>query len=91
MRISVRLSPGSNHTHVGGRYGTANPPVLIVRVQARATDGKANVAVMEAIAGAFDVKRSAVRLFAGPAGRSKIFDVLGADPAVLSSLLAQSP
>jgi uncharacterized protein YggU (UPF0235/DUF167 family) len=89
MRVSVRVAPGSSRTEVGGRYGTTDPPVLIVRVHAPAVDGKANVAVTEAVAIAFEVKRSAVRLIAGRASRNKVIEVRGGDPATLTSLLTQ--
>jgi uncharacterized protein len=90
MRVSVRVSPGSSHTEVGGRYGTTDPPVLIVRVQAPAVDGKANVAVERALASAFEVQRSAVRLLAGRAGRTKVIEVDGADPKRLHALLTRT-
>jgi uncharacterized protein (TIGR00251 family) len=89
VRVNVRVYPAARRTNVGGRYGTAEPPVLIVRVNAPATDGRANAAVIEAIALAFSVKPRQVDLVAGQAHRDKIVDVAGADPAILTALLAQ--
>ena len=42
MRLTVRVHPGARGDEVGGRYGTGEPPVLIVRVAAPARDGQAN-------------------------------------------------
>ncbi|HVA05272.1 MAG TPA: DUF167 domain-containing protein [Acidimicrobiales bacterium] len=89
MRVSLRVQPGARTTQVGGRYGTTEPPILIVRVPQPAREGKANNAVLDALADAFDVPRRAVRLISGPANRSKIVDIDGADPAVLDALLSR--
>jgi uncharacterized protein len=88
VRISVRVQPGAARTEVGGRYGTAEPPVLVARVAAPATDGRANRALLDALAGAFGVRRSCVTLVAGGSGRTKIVEVAGGDPARAARLLA---
>jgi uncharacterized protein len=87
MRVSLRVYPAAGRTEVGGRYGESDPPVLIVRVNAPAVDGRANAAVVEAIAKAFAVKRTGVAIVAGESSRAKTVDVTGADPAVLGRLL----
>jgi uncharacterized protein len=91
MRVSVRVYPGSRRTGVGGRYGTSKPPVLVVRVTAPAIDGRATIAVIEALATAFRVNRNNVSVVAGNSSRNKIVEVLDADPAVLASLLLETP
>lgn len=83
VRITVRVRPGSAHPGVGGEHGGA----LVVRVSARAVEGKATAAALAAVAEAFGVRPHAVTLVAGAASRTKIFDVAGADPAVLDRLL----
>jgi hypothetical protein len=88
MRVHVRVSPGAARTEVGGRYGEDDPPVLVVRVTAPATDGRANRAVVEAMARAFGVKRHAVVVASGATSRRKIVEVDGATPADLARLLA---
>lgn len=75
MRVVVRVTPKARATHVGGRYGTGNPPVLAVRVTAPATDGKANAAVVAALAAALQVPARDVCVVAGGASRIKHIEV----------------
>lgn len=83
MRVTVRVTPGAASTRVGGQHDGA----LVVRVNARAVEGKATAAALAAVASAFGVPRSAVALVAGPASRTKILEVAGASPADLQRLL----
>lgn len=85
MRLTVWVRPGSAHPGVGGEHDGA----LVVRVTARAVDGRATAAALAAIADAFGVRRHAVTLVAGAASRKKIVEVTGADPAVLDQLRAR--
>ena len=85
MRLTVWVRPGSARPGVGGEHDGA----LVVRVAARAVDGRATAAALTAIADAFGVRRHAVTLVAGTASRRKIVDVTGADPAVLDRLRAR--
>jgi uncharacterized protein YggU (UPF0235/DUF167 family) len=89
MRIVVRVYPGAPATKVGGRYGDSEPPVLIVRVAARAVDGKANIATVRAIADALDVRRSHVRIVAGQRARTKVVEVESANLNLVAALLRQ--
>jgi uncharacterized protein len=84
MRIAIRVRPGSVHPGVGGEHAGA----LVVRVSARAVDGKATEAALAAVADAFAVRRSAVRLVSGTSSRTKIVDIDAVDPRVLAALLA---
>ena len=84
MRITIRVRPGSAHPGVRGEYAGA----LVVRVSARAVDGKATEAALAAVAGAFGVRRGAVRLVSGAASRTKIIDIDAGDPRILAALLA---
>ena len=86
VRITVRVKPGSARPGVGGEHDGA----LVVRVSARAVDGKATEAALAAVAEAFGVRRDAVRLVSGPASRTKIIDIDAADPRTLAALLAAS-
>ena len=85
MRLTVWVRPGSARPGVGGEHDGA----LVVRVTARAADGRATAAALAAIADAFGVRRPAVTLVAGAASRRKIVEVTGADPAVLDRLRAR--
>jgi uncharacterized protein YggU (UPF0235/DUF167 family) len=89
MRLTVRVKPGSSRTAVGGRFGAAEPPVLLVAVAAPAADGRANEALLAALAAAFGLRRSAVRLVSGATSRTKVVDAHGADPRVLGTLLTR--
>ena len=80
------VRPGSARPGVSGQRGGA----LVVRVGARAVDGKATEAALAAVATAFGVRRRAVTLVAGASSRTKLLEVEGADPATLSRLLGGS-
>jgi uncharacterized protein len=84
MRITIRVKPGSARTGVGGEHDGA----LVVRVTARAVDGKATEAAMAAVADSFGVRRSAVRLVSGALSRIKVVDIDAGDPHLLAALLA---
>ena len=53
VRITVRVRPGSSRPGVGGEHDGA----LVVRVSARAVDGQATAAALDALAAAFEVRR----------------------------------
>ena len=84
LRIPLRVRPGASHPSVGGRYG---PDTLVVAVAARAVDGAANRAVVDALAAAFGVRRGDVELVVGGASRSKVARISG-DPAILAARLS---
>jgi uncharacterized protein YggU (UPF0235/DUF167 family) len=86
MRITIRVQPGSARPGIGGEHAGA----LIVRVSARAVNGKATEAALAAVAGAFGVRRNAVTLVSGASSRTKIVEVADADPVVLARLLRTS-
>lgn len=57
--------------------------MLVVRVHEPATDGRANDAVVRAVASALGVARGAVRITGGHGSRRKVLEVDG-DDVVLS-------
>jgi len=77
------VRPGSARTRVGGRHDGA----LVVRVSARAVEGRATEAALAAVAAAFGVRRRQVTLVSGATSRTKVLDVTGAEQAVLDNLL----
>lgn len=88
VRVTVRVRPGATRPGVGGEHDGA----LVVRVSARAVDGKATEAALAAVAEAFGVRRRAVSLVSGTTSRTKVVDVAGAETElrpVLEQLLAR--
>jgi uncharacterized protein len=84
VRIKIRVRPGSARPGVGGEHAGA----LVVRVSARAVDGRATDAALAAVADAFGVRRGAVSLVSGASSRTKVVDIDAGDPRVLADLLA---
>ena len=78
VRITVRVRPGASRTRVGGAYADA----LVVAVGAPAVDGRANEAVVAAVADAFGLRSRDVRLVRGDRSRTKVLELTG-DRAVL--------
>ncbi|MES1166283.1 MAG: DUF167 domain-containing protein [Verrucomicrobiota bacterium] len=83
LRIDVLVVPRSSRTSVGPMVGGR----LRVAVMAPPVDGQANAAVIDAVATAFGVRRSAVTIVHGERGRRKALAVEGADAAALEALL----
>jgi uncharacterized protein YggU (UPF0235/DUF167 family) len=71
--VTIRVKPGASRTRVGGSYGGA----LVVTVQARAVDGKATEAALQALADAVRVRRRDVRLVTGASSRTKVVEFPG--------------
>lgn len=67
---------------MGGQHDGA----LVVRVAARAVDGKATEAALSAVASAFGVRARAVRLVTGTTARTKVLDVDGDDADLAARL-----
>lgn len=76
MRVTVRVRPGASRTRVGGSYGQGPDRALAVAVSARAVDGAATAAVLQAVADAFGVRRRDVTLISGATSRTKVLDVM---------------
>lgn len=83
LRIDVLVVPRSSRTSVGPLVGGR----LRVAVTAPPVDGEANAAVIEAVAKAFGVRRSAVTIAHGERGRRKTLSIEGADADSLQTLL----
>lgn len=81
------MKPGTSRTSVGGRYDGPGGAALVVAVAARAVEGQATRAVLEAVATAFGVRRSAVTLVRGATSRDKLLEVDGASADRLNELL----
>ncbi len=77
MRVLLRVRPGASRNAVGGRYDGPAGPALVVAVTARAVEGQATKAVLQAVAAAFGVRGSAVTLVRGATSRDKLVDIQG--------------
>ncbi len=80
VRLAIRVRPGAARTDVGGSYGSA----VVVRVSARAVDGRATEAALVALAKALGLRRRNVSLISGATSRDKVVEIVGvpADIAV---------
>jgi hypothetical protein len=88
----VRARPGARRVEVGGCWDGPGGPALLVAVRARAVEGQANEAVVEAVvealASAFALRRGEVTIAAGHRGRDKIVELAG-EPGALAARLAK--
>lgn len=73
VRVAIRVRPGSAKARVGGSHGGS----LVVKVAARAVEGKATEAALAAVAAALGVRRRDVRLVSGVTSRDKVVEVDG--------------
>lgn len=79
---------------MGGRWDGPRGAALVVAVTAAAVDGKANAAVLAALASAFEVRVRQVVIVTGDRGRDKVVELLDAPEGareVLNRLLAGTP
>ena len=73
--FDIRVRPGAKRNAVGGQAG--NPPRLVVSVQAPPEDGKANDAVIKALAKAFNLRPKDFKITYGETNRDKRIKVTG--------------
>mgnify|MGYP001100389637 CR=1 FL=1 len=81
-RIDVLATPNARCNKVGGTHDGA----LKVRVVEVAEKGRANQAVLVALADALGVRKSQVKLVGGASSRRKVFEV-SEESAVLSPIV----
>ena len=88
LLLSVRVTPRSSRDEVTGLHTAADGTVsLAVKVTAVPDKGKANKAVIETLARACRLPKSAFSLVSGETDRSKTLLVTG-NPAELEALIA---
>jgi uncharacterized protein len=81
--VDVLVQPRSSRPGVGPAVGDR----LRVSVTAPPVDGAANVAVIEALAEAFGVRRADVTIVRGETGRRKTVRIAGASLGALAKLV----
>jgi uncharacterized protein YggU (UPF0235/DUF167 family) len=87
VRVTIRVRPGAGRSAVGGSYDGA----LVVRVAARAVDGRATEAALTALAAALGVRRREVTLVTGATSRTKVVAIPdGAVPAYEALLVSET-
>ena len=79
MRLRIRVKPGAREEKVSREPDGS----LLVCVTARAQEGKANEAVVKAVAKALHVPKSRVRIVSGLASRTKVLEVPGSESSGL--------
>ena len=84
LRIDILVVPRASRSAVGPLIGDR----LRVAVTAPPVDGEANAAVIDALAKAFGVRRSAIEIVRGERGRRKTVRILGASAEILARLRA---
>jgi uncharacterized protein len=67
ITIALHVQPGARRTAIIGQHGDR----LKIAVQARASDGRANAAVVELLANALGQAATSIRITAGTTGRVK--------------------
>ena len=82
VRFGVRVQPRASSAGVTGLHGDA----LKVRVHAAPVDGAANEAVVDVLAAALEVPRSAIRIVSGASSRTKVVEVMGVTAGQVAGL-----
>ncbi|NJM34072.1 MAG: DUF167 domain-containing protein [Rhodomicrobium sp.] len=91
--LAVRLTPKAERDEVGGIETAVDGPALKVRVRAAPEKGKANAALLAALADWFGIPKTQCRLVAGGKSRLKRVHIRGEPDALmdrLASRIAQS-
>lgn len=73
LTLRIRVKPGASRTRVLGAFGGTcdEAPALVVAVCAPPVDGKANEAVVDALADALDLRRRQISVISGHTARTK--------------------
>ena len=80
VTLQVRARPGSSRRGIVG-FGPAG---LIVAVHAQAAEGRANAELVEVLAAALRVPRSAIAIERGERGRAKLLRIQSPNPGALA-------
>lgn len=70
-RLALRVTPGARSEAIALADGC-----LLIKVRAKAEDGKANIAVLDLLAKALEIATSRLRMLRGATGRDKLVQLL---------------
>ena len=73
VRLTVRVQPRAAASEIAGVHGEA----LKVRLTAPPVDGAANEALVEFLAGTFEIPKRAVTIVSGSSSRLKVVELTG--------------
>jgi uncharacterized protein (TIGR00251 family) len=88
LLIRVRAAPKAKREGIEGEITGPRGPALKIAVAAPPSDGRANARLIEILAKALDVPKSAVSIRTGTASRDKTIFVAG-DPSTLLDAVAR--
>jgi uncharacterized protein (TIGR00251 family) len=83
--LDVRVIPRARRSEIAGRRGNA----LLVRLNAPPVDGAANKALIEILADALGVARSAISIISGETSRAKRVSIAGLTEADVAERLGR--
>ena len=83
-RLRVRVHPGARRERIGKRMADG---AWRLEVTAAPEGGRANDAVVELLARVLKLRRSELRVVAGPASRSKVIEIDGLSAADIETRL----
>jgi hypothetical protein len=89
VTLAVRAQPGAKRTTIVGIYGEGAAAQVKVAVNAPPLEGRANAALIEFLAKAFSLPKSAVEILSGEGSRSKVVLLRGMTLARVTSVLVQ--
>ena len=81
--LALHIQPGARKTEIVGIYGNA----LKIRLAAPPVDGKANLALIDFLAGQLGIKKGAITLISGESCRAKRLRVSGLEAALVRNQL----
>ena len=88
VAVRIRVKPGAAQERVRGLVQTKDGPAIEVAVSAPPADGRANAALLAALAAAWRVPKSALTIVSGNKSRIKTILISGEPRETLSDLTA---
>lgn len=85
LTLTLHIQPGARKSGIAGLHGDA----LKIRIAAPAVENKANTALIEFLAEALGVPRSAIAIRQGATSRRKVVEIIGG-PELAAKLKAHA-